>query len=54
VEGGERARERRWVAWAARGGGEERDARERGEKVGPDSAQTRGILLFLFLFLFLL
>jgi hypothetical protein len=54
TEGGARARERPGAGRAASGGGEARGARERGEKVGPDSAHPTGIFLFLFLFLFLL
>jgi hypothetical protein len=52
VEGGARARERRWATWAVRAR-EERGARKREEKVGPDSAQPRGEdFPFSFLFLF--
>jgi hypothetical protein len=40
-----------WAAWAAGGRGEER-ARERGEWLGPETAQPRGEGFFLFLFLF--
>jgi hypothetical protein len=50
AEGGARARERSWAAWATRG--EERGARKREEKVGPDSAQPRGGGFFFFFFYF--
>jgi hypothetical protein len=40
------------MARVGREGGEDHDARERGDKVGPDSAQPRGGSFFFFYFYF--
>jgi hypothetical protein len=52
VEGGARARERRWAAWATRG--EESAASRREKRRLGRIRPSRGVFLFLFLFLFLL
>jgi hypothetical protein len=48
AEGGARARERRWAAWAEQGTG----ARERGGWAGFGLAEEKKIFLFLFYFYF--
>jgi hypothetical protein len=53
AEGGARARERRWVAWAAKGGRGARRVGERREGWAGFGPAEEGISLFLFLFLFL-